>query len=172
MGVSIAMESKKEVSEFLNQKFEDLRQEYSELRQFKDPALFTYICVKYFFLGEDDYDVDEVLKCICDTSNDCSIDAICNDHTDEDQPLVFIQTKHTSFDFTTAKGEIEEIGESVKNSALSITMLSTTKLLIAIIVLTMMPKPKTTPSTISAVMFPPKTKHERRQKSLNKTTFV
>ena len=101
--------------EYFEKLFDDLRGEYpEELGQIKDSALFTYVCVKYFFLSEDDYDASDVLDCVTDMANDCSIDAICNNHTDEDLPLVFIQTKYTTFDYSTAKGEIEEIKESVE----------------------------------------------------------
>lgn len=105
------------INEVTKAYFEDhlnnLRLDHSELKDVKTYSIFTYLCIKNYFYESDDYDVSEVLEHIVDGSNDCSIDAICNSPSDE-QELVFVQSKYrTTFDFTEAQGEVEEIKKAI-----------------------------------------------------------
>ena len=105
---------KDEIKEFLQNKIDDVRKEENIPDRIKDFSLFTYICIKYYFFASDDYDFSDVFPHIVDGSNDCSIDAICNANSDDNE-LVFIQTKYKdSFDLTEAIGEIQEIRDSIK----------------------------------------------------------
>lgn len=105
---------KDEIKEFLQNKIDDVRKEENIPDRVKDFSLFTYICIKYYFFASDDYDFSDVFPHIVDGSNDCSIDAICNANSDDNE-LVFIQTKYKdSFDLTEAIGEIQEIKDSIK----------------------------------------------------------
>lgn len=105
---------KNEIKEFLQNKIDDVRKEENIPDRIKDFSLFTYICIKYYFFASDDYDFSDVFPHIVDGSNDCSIDAICNANSDDNE-LVFIQTKYKdSFDLTEAIGEIQEIKDSIK----------------------------------------------------------
>lgn len=106
---------KDDIKIFFQTKIDNLRQEENIPSNIKDYSLFTYICIKNYFFPTDDYDFSDVFSHIVDGSNDCSIDAICNANTDENE-LVYIQTKfRETFDLTIAIGEINEIKDSIKN---------------------------------------------------------
>lgn len=105
---------KDDIKIFFQTKIDNLRQEENIPSNIKDYSLFTYICIKNYFFPTDDYDFSDVFSHIVDGSNDCSIDAICNANTDENE-LVYIQTKfRETFDLTIAIGEINEIKDSIK----------------------------------------------------------
>jgi hypothetical protein len=85
------------------------------LADLKEYNLFTFLCLKYYFFSNEIESNDIIIDSIVDGPGDNSIDAICNNPTVEDLPIVFIQTKYCKkFDSTKAKGEILEMEESLK----------------------------------------------------------
>lgn len=103
-----------EIFKYFNKLIKEEIAEDKTLSNLKDYNLFTFLCLKYYFFSNEIEANDDIIDSIVDGTGDNSIDAICNNPTVEDLPLVFIQTKYCkNFDLTKAKGEIVEIEESL-----------------------------------------------------------
>lgn len=103
-----------EIFKYFNKLIKEEIAEDKTLSNLKDYNLFTFLCLKYYFFSNEIEANDDIIDSIVDGTGDNSIDAICNNPTVEDLPLVFIQTKYCkNFDLTKAKGEIIEIEESL-----------------------------------------------------------
>lgn len=102
-----------ETREYLEQMIANSKEENPELLgNAKDYSVFTFLCCRYFYSLE----ADDAYACIVDGANDGSIDAICSLQDEDKNPIDFIQTKYRStFDITTAKGELAEMEETAKN---------------------------------------------------------
>ena len=102
-----------EAREYLEQMIANAREENPELLgNAKDYSVFTFLCCRFFYGLE----ADDAFACIVDGSNDGSVDAICSLPDEDKNPLDFIQTKYRStFDMTTAKGELAEMEQTAKD---------------------------------------------------------
>ncbi|MDC7237505.1 MAG: AIPR family protein [Sphaerochaetaceae bacterium] len=106
---------KEEIFKYFDKLIKEEIAEDKTLTNLKDYNLFTFLCLKYYFFSNDIESNDDIIDSIVDGTGDNSIDAICNNPTVEELPIVFIQTKYCKdFDLTKAKGEIVEIEESLK----------------------------------------------------------
>lgn len=98
---------------YLVRLIENAREENPELlKEEKDFRIFSFLCNRYFY----NLEADDAYSCIVDGPNDCSVDSICAGLDEEDNSIDFIQTKwRTTFDLTTAKGEICEMEATANN---------------------------------------------------------
>lgn len=111
------MATQEDVRSFFENEIDNVRMEVPKLQDAKDYTIFTYLCLKYYYFYDQTSDSsdEDILNAIVDGSNDCSLDAICNDYSSEERDVFLIQTKYrTSLDTTDAIGEIHEMINDVE----------------------------------------------------------
>lgn len=98
-------------------KIGELRRTNTDLEQYQDHQIFSYLCIKHYFYDlEQDFDEDECTEAIIDGANDGGIDAVLRDPQSGD--LLLIQSKYyssSSIDSNNVIAAIHKIRKTLKD---------------------------------------------------------